>query len=182
MSTIKNKDNKDVVRIDTSSLEDRGTPTWTYLPEEKQITETSITEIPGKTPLIIGLTLQGTEGPFFKNFHRIFVIQDKNNSGTEGEILLERSSINPQEYTLSLSGVVQNEDDIVSVQWTLNNHSRICGQEKRSIQCTHKFLNYGEWSISAEVTLVDGTIVPLQKILTLKAPLELARHVHILDR
>lgn len=160
-----------------------GTPKWKYSTNpDRIIQENIITEIPSETPLLIGLNARDTKGQFGGEYDRIFVIQQKHNHGSEGSILLEQNPANPQEYTITLTGVTQNEDDILSIQWKLNDNTPICSTSNRATKCIHAFRNYGDWSIQADVKLIGGKSATLTQELSIKAPLELGQRLRVVDR
>lgn len=182
-NTTQNREGKNVITLDASALQTLGTPRWTYLESNSNqtIEENRITEIPSDTPIFIGLQVYNNPGPFW-GYDRVFVIHDRGNTGNDGELLVEKSGTHPQEYTLTLTGIAQSENEILNIQWRLNDSEVICPNNRQSLSCVYRFRGYGEWNIRANLDTVSGENILISKAFTIKPALEVERHLRVLDR
>lgn len=86
-----------------------------------------------------------------------------------------------QEYTFKLTNLDIPEDEIIDVNWTLNNTLRICTNNASS-ECTHTFNTFGNFLVQANIRLADNRTLNISRNLNISEPLRIERRVRVLDR
>lgn len=170
----KNKDGKDIITLDASSLKRIGNPRWTYLTSGKEVETDSITEVLSATPNILGLTIW--ENPF----DRIFILEKRGLKEIEWTIESIMDPKNPLAYTFSLSGLTIDENMIVWIEWSTEDGTVICQGSSES--CTYNFWTYGKRGLQARIRMANNEYFTLSTEVNIDEPILLAKHVHVTDK
>jgi PKD repeat protein len=171
----KNKDGKDIITLDASSLKKIGNPKWTYFPSRKTVEASSITESLSHIPNIIWLTIF----PGNTWIDRIFLLQDESINVNGSIIANPDMTKSPLSYILSLTGNI-DQNSILGIEWSLNDGSIIC--KWVSDICEYNFWSYWNRTIYAKVQLANKESFTLEKYVSIDEPIQLARHVYVTDK
>ena len=173
-----NKDGKNIVTIDASKIRNLGTPRWAYSTNPNNIFESnSITELPSATPLLVCFNIF-----WGNNCNRTFVIQEEQTAVTDGRIEYIKNTGNTREYTFFLTGLTQNTEQILGVDWVVNGNTKICTDNTNKDICTYTFSNDGAWKIDANVRYVGDRERTISQNIRIDAPLTLDRRVKVYNR
>lgn len=177
MVDIRNQTNnrwERIITLDATKLKKLGTPSWIY-ESLKEVTEPSITEPVSSIPQAICLKV------FEKNgCDRVFILEDKNNLSIEGSINALQDPIENRLFHLSLSGISLNPNEILNIEWLLNNQSIICTQW--SERCDYTFPSYGKVTINVTIEMANGKKYVFEKDLNITEPLKIVRHIKVTDK
>lgn len=172
----KNKDGKTITTIDATGVQNLWTPRWIYSTDMSNIHQVNvINEVPSAIPLIVYLNVQNIKG---KDFDRAFLIKDDEPNNWWGTIEYTRSEDDQQQYTFTASGLSVDQNKIMSIDWILNNDTKICRDSTRMF-CTYRFWAYGQYKIRAEIKMVDGTNITITQEVSIDAPIQLERRVRV---
>ncbi len=173
MKRQRNKDNKSIVTLDASSLQKVGNPIWQY--ENGSRVKNSITEVEWDTTKYICLMVFPGVYP---DSCRWFVIGPSLNQENIGVIVASVDPGSSLSYTFDIDKITIDENQILSIEWLLDNQSIICDNKK---SCVYNFTTYGKKDIQAKITLANGEEYILPYTLELQEPLKLARWLKVLD-
>lgn len=174
-----NQNGKKMRAYDASSLRNFGTPTWYYEKDPKKlIRENYISLAPSSEKVILHFYLDNNSKT--TTHYRTFVIQDGINANSDGTITMTQNTANPQEYIFKLENLTENPDEILSIDWRLNNSMSICGEQKGN-SCAYTFTSFGQISIEATINTLGNRTKKVSNIFQIEAPLSLERHIKVTD-
>ncbi len=175
-----NKDGKLMRTYDASTLRQLGTPTWVFDSDrDRIITENYISLSPTDTPVILHFYLDNNSKKI--TYGRTFIVQNSNVKNSDGNIIVTQNPTNPQEYIFRLEDITSNPDNIISIDWKLNNTNDICINQKGA-SCAYVFTSYGQFTIEATVNLIGSQTKKVTKAFQIDAPIVLERHVKVTDK
>ncbi|GAB0174806.1 MAG: hypothetical protein HHAS10_06850 [Candidatus Altimarinota bacterium] len=171
----KNTRNQKIVTIDASSLRKLGTPQWIYEGSNKVVTESTITE---------PITLEPTR-ICFKIFlqsgcDRIFILKDDDSKTIKGSIHAEQDALDSRLFQFSLSGISINPNQILNIEWLLDEKSVMCLNSEE--KCNFTFITYGRKNIKATITIASGEKYTFRTEVDVIEPLNLVRHIKIFNK
>jgi PKD domain len=171
----KNTKNQKIVTIDASSLRKLGTPQWIYEWDDRVITESSITEPINLEPTRI----------CFKIFlqwwcDRMFILKDDDSKAIKWSISIEQDSLDSRLFQFSLSGISINPNQILNIEWLLDDKSVMCAQWEE--KCNFTFSTYWRKNIKATITIASGEKFSFRTEVDVIEPLNLVRHIKIFNK
>ncbi len=163
-----------IITLDASRIKKLGTPHWIY-ESGKDVTESSITESVSPIAQAICFKIFDKSG-----CDRIFILEDKSVTPVEGSIVANQDIVENRLFHLSLTGVSLNPNEIVNIEWLLNNQIVICSQGVE--QCDYTFSSYGKGTVSVTVKMANWKKYTFEKELVVTEPLRIIRHIKVTNK
>jgi PKD repeat protein len=172
---IKNQTNsrgQKIVTLDATWLKKLWTPEWIYENTNKTVTESSITEIISDTPERICLKVFQKDG-----CDRVLVLQDTESRDVKWSISSIQDRTDGRVFQFSLSGMTINPNEIVSIEWLLDNQTVICNRGDEV--CNYTFSQFWKSDIAVIISLASGKRHTFNTTVTVNQPINLIRHVKV---
>lgn len=134
---------------------------------------------PTDQPTYIQFIIEDSQGK--TKYSRVFIAKNTDAQNGDGVITVTKNPTNTQEYIFTLTGITSNPDDILSLDWKLNNSIAIC-QNSRTDSCSYTFTAYGRFNIEATVNLIGNQTKKVTHTFTVETPLTLERSVRVLNK
>lgn len=173
---IKNQENsrgKKIITLDASTLKKLWTPRWIYQ-NGKEITESIITETVSSVSQAVCLRVYENT-----SCDRIFLLENTDENIADGSIESIEDPAIANAFHFSLTGITLNANEILEIEWVLDNQNIICQDDDEV--CDYTFTNYGTKNIRATITTANGKKYTFEKDITVNEPIALVRHVKVLN-
>lgn len=173
---IKNQENsrgKKIITLDASALKKLWTPRWIYQ-NGKEITESIITETVSSVSQAVCLRVYENT-----SCDRVFLLENTNENIADGTIESIEDPSLANAFHFSLSGITLNANQIIDIEWILDNQNIIC-QDNDEV-CDYTFSNYWQKNIRATITTANGKKYSFEKEITVNEPIALVRHVKVFN-
>jgi PKD repeat protein len=174
---IKNQENnrgQKLVTLDATGLKKLWTPRWIFESSWKEVAEPSITEILTPTSQWLCLKLFESRG-----CDRLFLLEDTSSKSVTGSIVAIQDTTDKRIFQFSLSGMTLNKNEIIKIEWLLDDQSIICNNNSEI--CDYTFSTYGNRNIKATVTTADREKYPFETDVVVSEPLNIIRHIKVIN-
>lgn len=171
--TQENSRGKKIVTLDATGLKRLGNPRWIYQ-NGKEVTDLIITETVTSISQAICLRIFENTG-----CDRIFLLKDTTDKTIDGTIVSTQDSADANTYTFSFSGLSLNINEIINIEWVLDNQNIICNNDDEI--CQYTFTSYGTKEIRATIETANGDKHIFTSEVIITEPLSIVRHVKVMN-
>jgi hypothetical protein len=174
---IKKQENsrgKKIITFDATNLKKLGIPRWIYQ-NGKEVNDAIITETVSNITQAICLRVYENT-----TCDRIFLLEDTDDNMEAGTIEITQDTTDSNTYQFSLSGLTLNPNEIVNIEWVLDNQNVMCRDAEEI--CNYTFTNYGPKNIKATIQAANGKKYVLEKEVIVNEPITLVRHIKVYNR
>jgi hypothetical protein len=110
---------------------------------------------------------------------RLFLLEDTSSKSVAGSIVAIQDTTDKRIFQFSLSGMTLNKNEIIKIEWLLDDQSIICNNNSEI--CDYTFSTYGNRNIKATVTTADREKYPFETDVVVSEPLNIIRHIKVIN-
>jgi hypothetical protein len=96
-----------------------------------------------------------------------------------GSIVAIQDSVDKRVFQFSLTGITLNKNEIIRIEWLLDEQSIIC--KDNSEVCDYTFSTYGNRKIKATIEMADREKYTFDTDVVVSEPLTIVKHIKVLN-